>query len=323
MEQFNKNSMELLQEVTKSPEDSETHLTDMRILSNATSVVGLETTPKPVICEFCGEERYTEGINLGNRILWCPCGAEPCTCVEGIALHEREIDERKAKKQVEEQERANQLMREKVRKLTCESGMGERFLQRTFNTFIAETSLQKQVKALAQDYTLNFDSMLPKRGQPLYGRNGLIISGTKGTGKTHIAAAIANQLLSSGTAVVCMTERNLYDKIKRTYSYDCGENESDIRKIYETVPLLIIDDLGKEKASEWTLSTLYAIIDGRYERAMPTIITTNYDVSSLIDRITATSYRETADTTTAEAIIDRLFEMCESIAINGDSWRSR
>jgi len=294
-------------------------------LSNDVSVAGLPSTPKPVICDFCGAERYTEGINLlGTRILWCPCGAEPCTCPEGITQYEREEAEREAIRQREEQEKANSLMRERVRKITGESGMGERFLQRTFDTFVTETALQKQIKAFAQDYARNFESMLPKRGKPLYGRNGLMISGTKGTGKTHIAAAIANQLLSGGTAVICMTERNLYDRIKRTYSYDCGENESDIRRIYETVPLLIIDDLGKEKASDWTLSTLYAIIDGRYERAMPTIITTNYDVPNLINRITPPAYnKEIADKTTAEAIIDRLFEMCESIVMKGDSWRSR
>jgi DNA replication protein DnaC len=80
-----------------------------------------------------------------------------------------------------------------------------------------------------------------------------------------------------------MTERNLFGEIRRTYSKFRHDDisESEVRGVYESVPLLIIDDLGKEKPTEWTLATLYAIIDGRYDSAMPVIITTNYDMQSL------------------------------------------
>jgi DNA replication protein DnaC len=196
--------------------------------------------------------------------------------------------------------------------------MGERFLQRTFKTFIAETPNQKAAVLVASEYARNFDSKLPKRGQPLPGRNGFLITGTKGTGKTHIAAAIANYLLRRGTAVICTTERNLFGAIRRTYSHTSGD-ESAVREVYERVSLLVIDDLGKEKPSEWTLATLYAIIDGRYENAMPLIITTNYDAKSLLARLTPTD----GDVTTADAMVDRLNEMCESIEMCGESWRSR
>jgi DNA replication protein DnaC len=144
-----------------------------------------------------------------------------------------------------------------------------------------------------------------------------LITGGIGTGKTHIAAAIANHLLNQGMAVICMTERHLLGEIKRTYSQ--GSDESAVREVYERVPLLIIDDLGKEKPSEWTLATLYAIIDGRYERAMPLITTTNYNAKGLIERLTPPG----TDKTTATAIIDRLAEMCDCLIINGDSWRTK
>lgn len=291
---------------------------DAKLLSNDPRFAGLPDTPAPVVCEFCGAERYTEGLNLlGTRIIWFH-EAQPCTCAEGIEKHEREAAEEVARKAAEEKAEADRQMRERVKKIIGESGMGERFLQRTFDTYTTDTPEKRKIKAAAQHYAQTFDRQLPKRGQPLPGRNGFLITGTKGTGKTHIAAAIANDLMQRGTAVICMTERNLFARIRRTYGRDGGD-ESAVRRVYETVPLLIIDDLGKEKASEWTLATLYAIIDGRYERAMPLIITTNYDPQSLIDRLTPAG----GDRTTADTVVDRLTEMCESIIMGWESWRSR
>jgi DNA replication protein DnaC len=253
------------------------------------------------------------------RVLWFPGGAIACTCPEGIEKYERDKAEREAARLAEEKAVADREMRDRVRKIIGESGMGERFLQRTFESFFCETELQRKIKTAAQAYSRLFDKYLPKRGEALPGRSGLLISGTKGTGKTHIAAAIANDLMQRGTAVICMTERNLFDRIRRTYDREEHSSESVVRGIYETVPLLIIDDLGKEKATEWTLATLYAIIDGRYDRAMPIIITTNYDMKSLVERLTPKG----EDKTTADAIVDRLTEMCKSIEMDGESWRGR
>jgi len=291
----------------------------MILLSNDPRVIGNPETPPPVICEFCGAERYTEGINLLGRVIWFPGGAKACSCPKGKAHHNKLEKEREAQKEAERKEEENRKMRERVNKVINESGMGERFLQRTFENFTADTKERKLILAAAKTYAGKFEEMLPKRGKPLPGRNGFFIAGTKGTGKTHIAASIANYLLQRGISVICMTERDLFGRIKKTYSNSDGIDESAVRRLYETVPLLIIDDLGKEKPSEWTISTLYAIIDGRYERAMPIIITTNYDEKSLAMRLTPAG----DDIKTAEAITDRLCEMCKNIIMTGESWRTK
>jgi len=111
----------------------------------------------------------------------------------------------------------------------------------------------------------------------------------------------------------------LLEKIRRTFSRTDaqGLTESDVFNAYLTVPLLVIDDVGKEKASEWTLATLYSIIDGRYERALPIIVTTNYQPQNLAQRITPLG----SDHETATAIIDRLTEMCTYIYVTGQSQR--
>ena len=256
---------------------------------------------------------------VNNKIMWFPGGAQPCTCPEEIAKHEREEAERKAKQEAERVAEEARKMNDWVKRIIGDSGMGERFLQRTFETFIANSPDRKRIKAAAQDYAENFTHQLPKRGEPLPGRNGFLITGTKGTGKTHIAAAIANYLLNRGTGVTFMTERELFGKIRKTYSRDEHADESAVLEIYKTVPLLIIDDIGKERPTEWTLATLYAIIDGRYDRAMPIIVTTNYGTADLVKRLTPTG----GDATTADATVDRLIEMCEGIVMSGDSWRAK
>ena len=112
-----------------------------------------------------------------------------------------------------------------------------------------------------------------------------------------------------------MTMIDLLLQIKNSYSAE-NINEKEILKIYEDCTLLIIDDLGKEKPTEWALQMIYSIIDKRYNSLKPIVVTTNYTASELINRMTISS-----DKSSAEAIVDRLFEICEYIPITGDSFR--
>lgn len=268
-----------------------------------------EPPPEPVPCPYCGKLRYHRGKELnmlGFRIFWIPA-AIPCDCSGAIkAAAKAEAD-----KQLEERRKAEEEMLWNVKRLKCNSGMRGRFLERTFESYLTPDEKTAKAKETAMRYAQNFDGMNQKK-------NGLFILGDIGVGKTHLAAAIANNLIQRGRSVICMTMIDMLARIKSTY--DKREiSEGEILRIYETVPLLIIDDMGKEPPTDWGVSKIYAIINSRYEGYKPTIVTSNYTDTELEKRLTPQS----GDDMTARATVDRLREMCEALVMEGQSWRCR
>lgn len=278
--------------------------------------------PSPVKCEFCGKTLYAYGFTLGTSIHWMK-SPEPCGCAKAIEKAKREEEARQAEKRRKQEEERNRQIQERVNRIVGASGIGARFRLRTFETFEL-TEENKKAAFLCQKYADSFKEKLPTDGKNP-GRNGLFITGPKGTGKTHLVAAIANKLMNKCVPVICMTMIDLLERIKSTYTdarqrFGSYYDASDVLDAYTAASLLIIDDLGKEQATEWAIAKIYAIINARYEALMPTIITTNYSEAELIKRLTP---KETGDPTTADATIDRLREMCGVIVTTGESWRSK
>lgn len=267
-----------------------------------------EPPPKPVPCPHCGKLQYHKGRYLKNigYIFWIPYPI-PCDCLGAKEAATKEA----AEKECEARECAEREAREKVKRLQGDSGMRGRFLERTFENFQTPDSQTVRAKETAEKYVAGFGNMERKK-------NGLFIIGDIGVGKTHLSAAIANRLIQNGQPVMCMTMIDMLAQIKATY--DKKEiSEGEILKVYETIPLLIIDDIGKEPATEWGVSKIYAIINARYEGYKPTIVTSNYTDTELERRLTPPGN----DNTTARATVDRLREMCEALVMEGRSWRSR
>lgn len=278
--------------------------------------------PPPVKCEFCGKTLYAYGFTLGESIHWM-VGHEACNCQKAIEKAEREEAERQAEERRKQEEERNRQIQAQVNRIVGASGIGARFRLRTFETFEL-TEENKKAAFLCQKYADTFKEKLPTNGKNP-GRNGLFITGPKGTGKTHLVAAIANKLMNQRIPVICMTMIDLLERIKSTYTdarqrFGSYYDAADVLDAYTAVSLLIIDDLGKEQATEWAIAKIYAIINARYEALMPTIITTNYSEAELIKRLTP---KETGDPTTADAAIDRLREMCGVIVTTGESWRTK
>lgn len=252
--------------------------------------------PDNSICQFCGKVLEPKGILLsGSVLLWQPFPPR-CECREA-QRYWAEMDQKAKEAEDREKEAERQRrMRDRVARLLGESGIKKRFQQRTFENFRCDTkgraASYKIAKAYADGWKMHYAN-----------GDGLYIEGTNGTGKTHLAAAIALQLIGQGVPVICKTSSDLLMDIKRSYDSE-DVSEAQVLDVYKRVDLLIVDDLGKEQCSDWSMSTLYSIFNDRYEDMKPTIITTNYSADDLIRALTPKGY----DDSKIVAIISRLRE---------------
>ena len=266
--------------------------------------------PEPKTCEYCGKVLYHEGIRFANVVsFWSP-SPRRCTCEEAQAYWMAYDSEQQRIQEQEELARRRAATQEKIDRLIGRSGLKKRFINRSFQTYKAETPKQKKAYAVAKEYADRFPEFY-QRGEGLY------IEGTNGTGKTHLAAAIALQLIHEGIPVVCKTSIELLDDIKQ--AFDASQiSEYDILKVYKQVDLLIIDDLGKEQCTDWSMSIMYSILNDRYEDLKPTIITTNFNEETLIRNLTPRGY----DNSKVIAIISRLREVSTVITMAWEDYRS-
>ena len=114
-------------------------------------------------------------------------------------------------------------------------------------------------------------------------------SETKGSGKTMVAAALANELINEYHRYVKFaTSLDILDEIRATYKKDSEENESKLLKDLVTSEFLVIDDFGTERATDWAGEKFYQIVNKRYINKKVTFFTSNYDLRTLKydDRIT-------------------------------------
>ena len=135
---------------------------------------------------------------------------------------------------------------------------------------------------------------------------GLLLWGGVGTGKSFLAGCIANALMEQEVPVRITNFARILNELNSSFS---GRNDV-VDKLCR-YPLLIIDDFGMERGTEYALEQIYSIVDSRYRSRKPLIVTTN---------LTLDEIRHPQDTAHAR-IYDRLLEMCVPISCIGGSLR--
>jgi DNA replication protein DnaC len=152
---------------------------------------------------------------------------------------------------------------------------------------------------------------------PVVGR-GLFLEGQPGVGKTHLAVAVLKQVIqTTGARGLFYDTRDLLRVIRSTYDPAIRTTELEILRPVMTADLLVLDDLGAEKTSEWVDETMNLIVNTRYNERRLTIFTSNYpdipddtEPNSLLFRI---GFR----------MRSRLHEMCEFIVMDAADYRER
>lgn len=270
---------------------------------------GAPPDPISAVCEYCGRKLWRIGMMLVMRDIYKVGNwfdIERCDCDEAREYWAKADEEKNAQiRRAQEQADRDREM-ERIEILIGKSGMGKRFRVRRFESFIVDDG-NKKAHDVCKRYADTF-SERRARGE------GLFVSGQCGTGKTHLAASIANALLEKGIPVMLLTMQRILDCIKDTYDDDSKVDTSEVIEQFRSCTLLIIDDLGKEQPTGWAQSELYRIINDRYEQMNPVIVTTNYNDDELIKRL---SSGKNCDYITSEAIVSRLHEMTFSVQLDG------
>lgn len=264
------------------------------------------TTPAPLVCEFCGATVDPVAMVFWGLTIW---GPPYCECERGKAKYEARVAEEERIAAEENARKRQAKLDEKVRGCLRDCGIKNRFMSRTFENFARNTPQRANAYDNAKYYADNFSEVYSKDGTGLY------IEGTFGTGKTHLAVAIALRLIRQGVNVICKTSIELLKDIKAAFRYENGEEEETAR--YKRCALLVIDDLGKEQCTDWSLPKLYEIVNDRYEKCKPTIVTTNYSHDELIRRLVPKG----GDNITAGALVSRLKEAAIPMTMAWHDWR--
>ncbi|HMN15329.1 MAG TPA: ATP-binding protein, partial [Bellilinea sp.] len=113
----------------------------------------------------------------------------------------------------------------------------------------------------------------------------LLLMGGYGTGKTHLAAAVANKVVDDGTQVLVLTVPDLLDWLR--FSFNSDESLGDRLDEIRNMPLLVLDDLGTQNATAWAEEKLFQIINYRYVNQLPTVFTTNQSFNEIDGRISS------------------------------------
>lgn len=170
-----------------------------------------------------------------------------------------------------EQERAEEE-RQKQRARFVERHMQaaripRRFIDKSFAGYQVESEGQRKAFDACAGYADDF-------GDHLKAGRCMLMLGKVGTGKTHLAVAIVQWLIrESGFAAVYRTVGGVMDEIRA--AYDGQGSEAEIMKTLVGADLLVLDEVGATKATEFELATLFRIINGRYEQNLPTLIVSN------------------------------------------------
>ena len=234
-----------------------------------------------IYCSNCKTARQKKIVVAGKVM-------EPrCMCTCQTADYERQEQERKHREFLNTVEKNRSV------------GLTDPVLRK--HTFANDLGYNPNQMGMAKQYVDNWEKAREASA-------GLLLWGNVGSGKSYIAGCIANALLDKGVPVMMTNFARLLNKLTDLYS---GDRNTYIDS-FNAYQLLIIDDLGVERNSEFAREQVFNIIDSRYRSQLPMIVTTNLSLKKMQNPGDLARFR----------IYDRILERCIPIRVSDQNIRN-
>jgi DNA replication protein DnaC len=194
----------------------------------------------------------------------------------------------------------------------------------SYSTDVGATPGQTQSLKNAMNLTKGF-----VQNYPMSAEKGLLLTGTSGVGKTHLAVAALKELIARGHVGLFCDYRELLKEIQASYNPASESTEMGILEPVRTVEILVLDDLGASKPSTWVLDIIGLVLNARYNEKRVTILTTNYfdEPEGAPEAVKGPDGKRVVvrEDTIADRIgarmRSRLFEMCRTVNVDAPDFR--
>ncbi len=156
-------------------------------------------------------------------------------------------------------------------------------------------------------------------------KKGLLLHGPTGVGKTHLAVGIGKRLAERGHEVVFFDYQSLLQKIRDSYDPAAGSGSKDAYRRALEAEILLLDDLGAHRVTDWVLDTVTQIITHRYNENRTLIATTNCPLRDRARDLAPEKLelRDTLEVAISDRAASRIFEMCRIVEIHTQDYRRR
>lgn len=189
-----------------------------------------------------------------------------------------------------------------------------------------------QAKVVIQKFA---EEYMPPAAQSDF-EQGLLLMGPCGVGKTHLAVAALKQIVSRGHSAIFYDYRELLKQIQDSYNPESQSTEMSVLEPVLKADVVLLDDIGAGKSSDWVRETVGHILNSRYNEKRATIMTTNYLDKELTDRMreqpsarvvfpsgetSRAAEQDTLSDRVGVRIRSRLYEMCRTVEIVAPDYR--
>ncbi len=245
------------------------------------------------ICPHCGRDLQTEWVEFppalqrkyGKSGEWY---YHPCTP--------------ECEKKNDQREWAAMRREARVGSLRERSGLNKRMKGYTFANFEpfvspAATKAVEKVEKYLSGWEENREA-----------GKGLYLCGDVGTGKTHLAVAVMNELITKKRVPsLFVTVPELLDNLRGAYN-DPGRDLDEWMAAVKNADLLVLDDLGSERVTEWVQERVFVVVNHRYREVLPTLFTSNIGPKDLAAKL-------------GERTASRIISMCDWVSLEGEDYR--